>query len=84
MNTLFCLLACYQNPLIKLETVGEDFLGLGKREINEQAARNRLPFPTMRLTESAKAPRFVRLEDLAIWIDTQGALAKKSWQQSQL
>lgn len=82
MNTAFALMACYQNALIPLETVGTDYLGLGKREVNEQAARNKLPFPVIRLTDSVKAPRFVRIEDLAKWIDQQATLAQKQWEQS--
>ena len=84
MNTAFALMACYQKPLIPLETVGADYLGLGKREVNEQAARNKLPFPAIRLTDSAKAPRFVRIEDLANWIDQQAEQAQQSWQRSQI
>lgn len=84
MNTMIALMACYQNPLIPLETVGADYLGLGKREVNEQAARNKLPFPVIRLTNSSKAPRFVRIEDLAKWIDQSAEVAQQSWKQSQL
>lgn len=84
MNTAFSLMACHQRALIPLETVGSDYLGLGKREVNEQAARNRLPFPVIRLTESIKAPRFVRIEDLAKWIDHQADIAQQSWQQRQI
>ncbi|QBC44431.1 pyocin activator PrtN family protein [Iodobacter fluviatilis] len=84
MNTSFVLLACYQKALVPLETVGVDFLGLGKREVNEQAARNKLPFPAIRLRDSPQAPRFVKIEDLANWIDLQAAAAKQSWQQSQI
>ncbi|WP_297575903.1 pyocin activator PrtN family protein [uncultured Deefgea sp.] len=82
MNTAFALMACYQKPLIPLETVGADYLGLGKREVNEQAARNKLPFLAIRLTDSAKAPRFVRRPRQRI--DQQAEQAQKSWQRSQL
>ncbi|QZA76468.1 pyocin activator PrtN family protein [Deefgea tanakiae] len=68
--------ACYQKPLIPLETVGADYLGLGK--VNEQAARN--PFPAIRLTDSAKAPRFVRIEDLAK--GSTNKPSRHSWQRS--
>lgn len=53
MNTAFALMACYKSALIPLETVGTEYLGLGKREVNEQAARNRLPFPAIRLSDSS-------------------------------
>lgn len=84
MNTVMLLLATYQSPLIPLETVGKDFLGLGKREVNEQAARNALPFTVIRLTESCKSPRFVRVSDLAAHIDRQAELAGISWQRSKI
>lgn len=84
MNTAFALMACYKSALIPLETVGSEYLGLGKREVNEQAARNRLPFPAIRLSDSNKAPRFVRVEELANWIDHQAAAAQKCWLQSQV
>lgn len=83
-TTFFTLMACYQKALVPLETVGADFLGLGKKEVNEQATRNKRPFPALRLSHSSKAPRFVRIEDLAEWIDHQAAAARQSRQQSQL
>ena len=84
MKTEYSLFTCYEKVLLPLETVGVDFLGLGKREVNEQAARNKLPFPVIRLRDSPQAPRFVKIEDLANWIDLQAAAARQSWLQSQI
>lgn len=82
-RTAFLLLAQYEQPLIPLETVAADHLCLSERVARERAAANALPFPTMRLGGSQKAPRMVHVDDLAKWIDQEREAARKAWERSQ-
>lgn len=83
MNTAFLLMAQFETPLIPIAKVGE-FLGMSEHQINVQASKHLLPFPVIKLSESQKAPRFVRIEDLASHIDQQAEKAKTVWKRNQL
>nr|WP_294864386.1 pyocin activator PrtN family protein [uncultured Pseudogulbenkiania sp.] len=83
-RTAFLLMAQYEKPLIPLESAAADFLGISARLAKERAATGTLPFPTMRLTDSQKAPRLVHVDDLAKWIDETREDARKQWERSQV
>lgn len=83
-RTAFLLMAQYEKPLIPLEAAAADFLDISPRLAKERAAAGTLPFPTMRLADSQKAPRFVHVDDLAKWIDETRADARKQWERSQV
>lgn len=83
-RTAFLLMAQYEKPLIPLELAAADFLQISTRLAKERAAAGTLPFPTMRLADSQKAPRFVHVDDLAKWIDDSRAEARKQWERSQV
>jgi len=78
------LLAVLKAPAVPLGEVCDRYLGLGEDTAYREAALNRLPFPTFRLTQSRKAPVMVNISDLARHIDEQHECAKKSWANSQV
>jgi hypothetical protein len=80
---VFLLMAQFETPLIPIAKVGE-FLGMSEHQINAQASKHLLPFPVIKLSDSQKAPRFVRIEDLATHIDSQAEKAKTVWKRNQL
>ncbi len=84
MITSLALMAIYKTPVIPLTEVCERFFGLSYEEALKKAARNELPVPAFRLTNSRKAPFVVSAEALGAWIDSQEAEAKALWQRSQV
>lgn len=82
--TELALLACHRSPVIALEHICKDHLGVGYERACELAALNRLPLPTFRLTESKRAPLMVHYSDLAAFIDSTRETAAASWERSQL
>lgn len=83
MNTEIHLVALYRATAVELDRISEQYLGLSPKVARQRAALNTLPFPTFRLSESAKAPILVKLKDLADHIDSQHEGAAKSWEHSQ-
>lgn len=82
--TELMLLAIYRSPAIPVEEISKTHFDLNGTSAARLAALNQLPFPTFKLTTSAKAPLMVHLSDLAAHIDNQRTTATESWTQSQL
>ncbi len=78
--TLNLLTATYgTNPLIPIELIAEQILGLSIATAKRKASNFELPFPTIRLTNSQKSPYVVHIQDLANFIDKITAEAKCNW-----
>jgi hypothetical protein len=84
MITSLALMAIYKTPVIPLSEVCERYFSLSYEEALKKAARNELPVPAFRLTNSRKAPMMVSAETLGAWIDKTEAEAKALWQRSQI
>ncbi len=84
MITSLALMSIYKAPAIPLAEVCERYFSLSYEEALKKAARNELPVPTFRLTNSRKAPMMVSAEALGDWIDKTEAEAKALWQRSQV
>lgn len=84
MITSLALMSIYKAPAIPLVEVCERYFSLSYEEALKKAARNELPVPTFRLTNSRKAPMMVSAEALGDWIDKTEAEAKALWQRSQV
>lgn len=84
MITSLALMSIYKSPTIPLNEVCERYFSLSYEEALKRAARNELPVPTFRLTNSRKAPMMVSAESLGQWIDTNEAKAKDLWQRSKV
>lgn len=54
---------------IPLAVVADKYLGLSPPKANDAAREGRLPFPTFRACSSQKAPRMVRADVLARYLD---------------
>lgn len=81
--TEITLLALHKRVAVQVEEISEHYLGLSPLVARQRAAMNRLPFPTFRVTESAKSPLLVNVSDLAKHIDQQYEVAQKEWKKSQ-
>ncbi|MFS1537672.1 MAG: pyocin activator PrtN family protein [Candidatus Phlomobacter fragariae] len=81
MNTLFLLMAKYENSQVPLSIVADKFLNLTPAYADKKASLGELPFPTYREV-SQKTPRIVDIKDLAEWIDKQRDYAKKELKQT--
>lgn len=84
MLTHLALMSLYKSPAIPLSEVCERFFSLSYDEAMKRAARNELPVPTFRLSESRKAPVMVSAEELGNWIDKASQEARAAWQRSQV
>lgn len=82
--TEIMLLAIYRTPAIPVTAISKEHLNLNERSVGNAAHLNHLPFPTFKLSASAKAPQLVHLSDLAAHIDKQREAAVQAWTQSQL
>ncbi len=74
MNTAFLIMAQF-GPVIPLEKMAVDFLGLSVDQAKRKAAHNELPFPTFR--EGQKGPWLVKATDLAAWVDKSAQAARE-------
>ena len=82
-STLAQLIWLHEATVIELDTICDRYLALSPKVARQRAALHTLPFPTFRLTDSAKAPIMVKVSDLARHIDDQHEAAAKSWEHSQ-
>lgn len=84
MITSLALMSIYKAPAIPLAEVCERYFSLSYEEALKKAARNELPVPTFRLTNSRKAPMMVSAEALGAWIDKTESEARAMWERSQV
>lgn len=78
------LLALHRAAAVRLEDICEHYLNLSPLVARQRAALCTLPFPTFRMTPSAKAPYMVKINDLAKHIDHQHEAATEGWEASQV
>ena len=84
MITSLALMSIFKTPTIPLTEVCERYFSLSYEEAKKKAARNELPVPTFRLTNSRKAPLMVSAEALGSWIDKTESDARAMWERSQV
>lgn len=77
-------LSTVYGPTVALAEVCKIYFNLSPTEAGKRAARNELPVPTFQLTDSQKAPRLIKVEDLAAYIDRSHETALKEWVKSQV
>ncbi|RZG46968.1 pyocin activator PrtN family protein [Acinetobacter wuhouensis] len=71
LNTFTILCMRYLSPIVPLDTIVEDyFTHIDIKTARKRANFHELPFPAFRIDNSNKAPYMVRLEDLAIFLDS--------------
>lgn len=78
------LLVLYRTAAVRLDEICSTYMNLKPRQAEALAAKNALGVPTFRLRESQKAPRMVKLNDLAEFIDSRAAAARENWETSQV
>lgn len=84
MITSLALMSIYKAPTIPLAEVCERYFSLSYEEALKKAARNELPVPAFRLTQSRKAPMMVSAESLGAWIDKSESDARALWERGQV
>jgi hypothetical protein len=81
MNTNFALLARFETPIVNLKDVCQEFFGYTIKTSMQKIKGQDFPVPTFRLVESERSPVFVKIEDLATYIDKRYAEAENEWKQ---
>ena len=84
MISALALLSIYRSPAIPLADVCERFFSLSYEEAMRRAARNELPVPVFRLSNSQKAPMMVSAQALGEWIDKTESEARSLCLKSQI
>ncbi|MEL0655801.1 pyocin activator PrtN family protein [Pseudoalteromonas issachenkonii] len=79
MKTSFMLLAQFEQTIIPLFDICETYFGCSYRTAMNKANLGQLPITVFKLAESAKAPYYVHLIDLANFIDEQREKAKQEF-----
>lgn len=80
MNTNFALLARFESPVIELKDVCQEFFGITVKTAKQKIKGEDFPVPTFSLAKSERAPVFIKVEDLANYIDQQYQEASFQWQ----
>ena len=80
MNTNFALLARFETPIINLKDVCQEFFGITVKTAMQKIKGQDFPVPTFRLANSERSPVFIKVEDLANYIDQQYKIASNEWQ----
>jgi len=81
MNTNFALLARFESPVIELKDVCQEFFSITVKTAKQKIKGQDFPVPTFSLIKSERAPVFIKVEDLAAFIDKQYKAAANEWQQ---
>lgn len=84
MITSLALMSIYKAPAVPLSEICERYFALSYEEAMKRAARNELPVPTFRLSDSRKAPVMVSCEALGAHIDKVEAEARATWERTQV
>jgi len=80
LNTQFALLAVFERPIINLKDVCQEYFGISVKTAMQRIKGQDFPVPTFRLVNSERSPVFIKVEDLANYIDQQYQIASKEWQ----
>ncbi|MDW5502935.1 pyocin activator PrtN family protein [Pseudomonas lundensis] len=79
MNTMFLLMAKFNDANIPLADIAEQYMGMSAQMADRKATEGSLPIHTYRIGVSQKAPRMIHVKDLADYIDKQRKEAKEEW-----
>ena len=80
VSTYFALLAEFGTAHIPLEAVAQKFLNLDPLVAKNKAAKQQLPFPCIRFSQSQKSPWFVDANALASFLFELIYDEKKTWE----
>lgn len=78
-STLFLLMAEFGVADIPVEIIAKKYLNLGEDLARRKASQEKLPFPSYKLG-SSKSQRFVRITDLAEWLDFEREKGIEEWE----
>lgn len=82
-QTVFLLMSEYgARVLIPLEDLAYNVLGLSVNTAKRRAKSNELPFATVKLNNSQKAPYLVHIQYLASYIENKCTAARIEWGKS--
>jgi hypothetical protein len=78
--TMYLLMAEFgSRMMIPLEELAKSVLGMSINTAKRRAKSCELPFPTVKLNESQKAPYLVSIQDLANYIEDRCTSARIEW-----
>ena len=79
MNTKYALHAAYGRPLIPVSEICEEFFNCRIKTANQRIRAGTFPIPAFRLTDKNSGNFFVKIDDLADYIDKMHTKAKEEW-----
>ena len=79
MDTKYALHALYGQPIIPVSQICEEFFNCKVQTANQRIRAKTFPIPAFRLTDKNSGQFFVKIDDLADYIDKMHAKAKEEW-----
>ncbi|MCW8037902.1 pyocin activator PrtN family protein [Acinetobacter entericus] len=79
IDTSLMLILRYKRPVVALKDIVKDYMPhMDLPAAKQRAAKCKLPFPAFK-TDGNKSEYFVKLSDVAIWLDSLQEESKKNW-----
>lgn len=79
MNTKYALHAAFAKPVIPVSEICQGFFNCKVQTANERIRAGTFPIPAFRLTGKNSGDFFVKVDDLADYIDEMHSKAKEEW-----
>ena len=79
MNTKYALHARYGKPVIPVSEICQEFFNCMLQTANQRIRGGTFPVPAFRLSGKNSGDFFVKVDDLADYIDKMHAKAKEEW-----
>ncbi|RZQ53040.1 pyocin activator protein PrtN [Pseudoalteromonas phenolica] len=79
MNMTFALLARFNNPVVPLKEVCQEFFGINPKTAEQKAKAGTLPVPTFKMRDSERAPTLVNISDLGEFLELRYQQGREQW-----
>ena len=79
MNMTFALLARFNNPVVPLKEVCQEFFGITPKTAEQKAKAGTLPVPTFKMRDSERAPTLVNISDLGEFLELRYQQGREQW-----
>jgi hypothetical protein len=79
MNMTFALLARFNNPVVPLKEISEEFFGIQPKTAEQRAKAATLPVPTFKVRDSERSPTMVNVSDLGAFLEERYQQGREDW-----
>lgn len=79
MNMTFALLARFNNPVVPLKEVCQEFFGINPKTAEQKAKAGTLPVPTFKMRDSERVSTLVNISDLGEFLELHYQQGREQW-----